>query len=83
MNGTFLQLDPSRFFTQHQMFFPTIYNTYNFDDIKILVIWPKSAILKMGQKGLSQGPIDGAFFLVIPDMFLGLCAKFYLYMIFV
>ena len=24
--------------------------------------WPKSAIVKMGQKGLSQGPIDGAFF---------------------
>ena len=62
MNGTFLQLDLSKFFTQHQIIFSTIYNTYDFDDIKLLVIWPKSAILKMGQKGLSQGPIDGAFF---------------------
>ena len=48
----------------------------------ILVVWPKSAILKMGPKGLSQGPINGDFFWVSPDMFLDLCAKFYFYMIF-
>ena len=39
-----------------------IYNTYDFDEIKILVIWPKSGSGKWAKKGFSQGPIDGAFF---------------------
>ena len=61
MNATFLQLDLSKVSTRHQIMFPTICNTYDFDDIKIFVVWPKSAILKMGPKGLSQGQINGAF----------------------
>ena len=62
MNDTFLQLDQSKVSTQHQTIFPTICNTYDFDDIKTLVVWPKSAILKMGTKGLPKCPINGAFF---------------------
>ena len=56
MNGTFLQLHLSKVSSQHQIIFTKICNTYDFDDITILVVWPKSAILVMSDMFLTSVP---------------------------
>jgi hypothetical protein len=52
-----------------------IYKTYNFSNIKNLVILPKSLIEKWAQNDISCSQKHGAFFLVIVDMLTNLCAK--------
>jgi len=53
-----------------------MYNTCYFEKVNILanlVNWTK---LELGKKGSKFGQNDGAFFLVVPKVYLKVCAKF-------
>ena len=68
---------------QHKISFPLIYNTCVFRDIKFSTNQTVDHISAIMNFGCSHCEINGDFFLEVPNIFPGHCAKFQLYTIFV